>query len=322
MTKKSALRAREFLAPPPIQDAVPTKLHRRSKSPPLVPYIDDDARNLCLKCPAGVKLGAANVKGVHFCCPARKTFTRVRVRSWVKTVTKTQSAAAKVTIAGQLFYGMSRNSLFRGSLRAIISNSTTCLVLTDNNNDGKYTNPPDVPLANTRIFLVSNTLPKGRLQARALTVLAKTTTNSNGNFTFVVNSTQLPSPSSSSTTNKTLTITSESNPNTTLATISANATQGGTVAVLLGGVQVTRPENITISPPVVLSGSKVTVTGTGTPGLTAILFSDGIIVGRVNVSANGSFTVTSSDLAPGAHVLQVLQETSLGGEAPFDRNVD
>lgn len=70
----------------------------------------------------------------------------------------------------------------------------------------------------------------------------------------------------------------------------------------------------TPNPPTVtshtLDGVKAVVTGTGQPGATLKLFSDGIFVGSTTVLPDGTYSVTSSDLVPGLHSLTVSQEVN------------
>jgi hypothetical protein len=132
------------------------------------------ARHVCPQvCPKGVKVlpaGSAKNNGgsVVFCCRARvrKTVTKrvtrtiVRTKRVTRTIarTKTTSVKAKVTIRGRLFY--------------------------DNDRNGIYTNPPDIPIANTPIVLIVNTAVK-RLAVRGQSIIGSTTTDSTGSFVVV-----------------------------------------------------------------------------------------------------------------------------------------
>lgn len=61
-----------------------------------------------------------------------------------------------------------------------------------------------------------------------------------------------------------------------------------------------------------MSGNVATVEGSGAPGATVKLYSDGALVGTVAVDGQGKFSVQSSALALGSHALTATQEDSAG----------
>lgn len=65
-----------------------------------------------------------------------------------------------------------------------------------------------------------------------------------------------------------------------------------------------------------MADKKASANGTGTPGATIKLYSDGTLVGTTTVAADGTYTVTSSAaLALGTHAMTVTQTVSGGTES-------
>lgn len=90
--------------------------------------------------------------------------------------------------------------------------------------------------------------------------------------------------------------------------LTVTQTVSGTESVhASGGTLVILPAAPTLNLPATIAGSAATITGTGVPGATITLYSDGVGVGTATVGQDGTFSVTSSALSNGSHVLEVSQ---------------
>lgn len=98
--------------------------------------------------------------------------------------------------------------------------------------------------------------------------------------------------------------------------LATSTTETSTPTVTSSVTPTATPPSAPVVGSTTLDGNIVTVNGTGIPGATIDLFSDGVLVGNSTVQPDGTFSVISSPLAPGSHTITVTQTTSDGTSAP------
>jgi hypothetical protein len=228
-------------------------------------------RHVCMACPINVKINHASSTSnnggalVKFCCPAIKTVTKTRGRTLTRTLTKTV-AKKSVTIKGRAYYDLDNNLA--------------------------YNNPPDIPIAKTRILIIVGAPKQARAGSK---ILGSGTTDDRGLFSIII----------SETTGQTLHVVKDNKNRDPLLDFSISGEQLN--------VPVPRPSAVAVTSTSTSSG-KAVVNGTGgIQGNVVKLYDHGKLIGSAMVLADGTFSIASTAaLAIGNHPLTVVQVDSKG----------